>query len=568
MAKYRYHALAALSGLLLALAYPGWGFVSSNLSWLAWIGLIPLLWSLKQKPSFTVGLTAGVVYFLIIFRWLLSVHPLDTLGIQNGALSFLIVLLIYFISSAGMAMFWGIFGLAFSKKLENYKLQTTNYKLLLTTPALFVLLEYLRSWGFSFLWAGSGSLFGPHWTLGNLAYALADNPLALKLASLVGIYGVTFVVIFVNCLIFWILLKRFTKFTKSTLVKSIFIGLVIVAAVFGPKLIKFQVAIRESAKQINFAIIQTAQQTKLSPSPQETLAGFKEQLELLDRVAKEYPESQLIVFPEASDFFKNLSLFLTPAQIQNYFSGLFKEPGLIISGGRIMESTGLVYSRVFSLDTQNDILDFYDKRLLTPGGEFLPYPIRVVTNLFSKLTVSQFGELRELNVGKKKVSTVGFRDEFSVAPLICSELISPDVTNETSQNADVIVSMASYGVFHGNRTIADQMLAITRFRATENKKPIITATNMGRSHIIDSRGNIVKISGAHPVRGSASNGAGILTGSVDITQQQSWYNRLGDTPMILGSLGLLIVFSLQLTVYRKIQSWVGRSKSFKNANNL
>lgn len=606
MAKgYKYFFAAGLSGLLLALAYPAspvqilidkiWTGQGFDLGWLAWIGLVPLFWSFWSLTQFTyksdrfsvrngflIGFVAGLVYFLIIFRWFWSVHPLDTLGIQSSTLSFVIVLLIYIISSAGMAIFWGLFGIVYSLQLSvfrNKKLKTENWTLV-TIPAIFVLLEYARSWGFGFLWAGSGSLFGPHWTLGNLAYALANNLLALRLASFVGIYGLTFLIVLVNCLIFIILKNGATRVSpispnspgaalgeiaKPHPRKNILVGLIVAILLFlahywNPNPILSKLSSNNSGS-INYAIVQTAQPTKLDPSPQEALAGFKEQLELLTRVAKEHPESQLIVFPEASDFFKNLSLFLTPAQVENYFNKLFKEPRLIISGGRVLDTTtGRVYSRTFSLDTQGDIIGFYDKRLLTPGGEFLPYPIRIITNLFSKLTVSQFGELRELNVGKKEISTVGFRDQFSVAPLICSELISPGVANKTSQNADIIVSMASYGIFHGNRTIADQMLAITRFRAAENRKPIITATNMGRSYVIDNQGNIVFL--------APNTDSQILTGGVDITQQKSWYNRWGNAPILLGSLVLGIVFSLQLTVYSKIKSWVGRSKSLKNADNL
>ena len=582
MAKYRYYALAALSGLLLGLAYPGWGF---SLGWLAWIGLIPLLWALSQftqksdrfcmRTSFLIGFATGLTYFLIVFRWLWSVYPLDTIGINGRFLSLLGVAAVYLISSAGMALFWGLFGLVsnfwflvFSKKSDDYKLPTTNYQLFLVVPALFVLLEYLRSWGFGFLWAGSGSLFGPHWTLGNLAYALAANPLALKLASFVGIYGVTFLVILVNILLTTILVVIYTRPYKSyhwKIVRNfapVFVAVAVITAVgFLTKLLPPNQETGIGNKKINFAIIQTAQQTRIDPSPQEKLAGFKEQLELLNRVAKEHPESQLIVFPEASDFFTNLSLFLTPTQAQDYFSKLFKEPRLVISGSRILDSaTGKAYSRVFSLDTHGDIIGFYDKRLVAPGGEFLPYPLKFLVYLFSKNASSLFNQFRDLRPGQKEVSTVGFRYQFNVAPIICSEAMAPGLIKKTTQNSDVIVSMASYSAFHGNRTIADQMFAITRFRAAENRKPIITATNMGRSYVIDAMGNIVYMSGPHPVKSEAFNGAGILTGAVDITRQQSWYNKVGDTPVLLGCLLLAIITILKVRV-GQIKNWLRRNQS-------
>ena len=73
-------SLQGLSGFLLALAYPGWGF---NLGFLVWIGFIPLFYALANQSrsrSFFTGFVAGLFYFLIVFRWLWSIYPLDTAG--------------------------------------------------------------------------------------------------------------------------------------------------------------------------------------------------------------------------------------------------------------------------------------------------------------------------------------------------------------------------------------------------------------------------------------------------------------------------------------------------------
>jgi len=319
--------------------------------------------------------------------------------------------------------------------------------------------------------------------------------------------------------------------------------LAILLLTFGPRVFNQKSPL--TGREINFTVIQTNQPTKISPSPREALNAFKEQLELLNRIAKEYPESQLIVFPEASDFFKNLSLFLAGPQIPNYFSNLFKESRLIISGARVIDTDGRAYSRVFALDTKEDITGFYDKRLLTPQGEFLSYPTKFIVNLFSKTKVSEFGALRELGVGKGKISTVSFRDQYSVAPLVCSEILSPSLARKTTQGADTIVGMASYGVFRGSAALVKQNLAIAQFRAAENRRPLIAASNMGLSYAIDSDGNIVKI--------APNQASQILTGAIALNPQKSWYNKVGDAPVLLGCLGLaVIVFSVQWLVLRRL----------------
>lgn len=531
MAKnHRYFILAGLSGLLLALAYPGWSF---NLGFLAWIGFIPLIYCLNaHKNCFWAGFMVGLVYFLIIFRWLWSVYPLDTLGIQSKLASLIIIFIVYIISSAGMAVFWGLFGLAFGRFIKSQPLITGCQ--LLVAPAIFTLLEYARSFGFGLLWAGSGTLFGPHWTLGSPAYALAGNNLALKLSSYVGIYGIVFLIILANLLFFKILAKK-------NLRGAGIIALIILLVTLGPKLLNQKLP--PSGSEINFAIIQTSQPTRILPTSKEMLNAFKEQLELLNRVAKEHPESQLIIFPEASDFFKNLSLFLIGTQIPNYFSNLFKEPRLIVAGARIIDTDNRAYSRVFALDTKKDIIGFHDKRLLTPEGEFLSYPTRLMVNLLSKTKVSEFGELRELSVGKNDVSTVNFRNQFSVAPIVCSELLSPGLVRQTTQGTDIIVEMASYGIFHGSTVLAKQNLASAQFRAAEAQRPLVAASNMGLSYVIDNKGNVRFI--------AQNKDPQILTGGIALNAQKSWYNKVGDLPMILASLALAVSFSLLTTFRRK-----------------
>lgn len=553
--------LAGLSGLLLALAHPGWSF---DIGFLVWIGFIPLLYALTKparehdravmqdcgKKSFFIGFFAGLIYFLIIFRWFWSIHPLDTLGIQSKIASLVIVFIVYAISCAGMAVFWGLFGMIYgcwlrlarpvpeSNPISNFKNIIPELEISLLSAALFVLLEYARAYGFSLLWLGSGTLLGPHWTLGNLAYALAGNNLALRLSSYVGIYGISFVVMFVNSLLLSILKLRSNK----SYLKTGIVIIVVLALALTPKL--FKPTNLNSNKKINFAVIQINQPTKILPTPKETLNAFKEQLSLLKQVAVEHPESQLIIFPEASDFFKNLSLFLTGPQVPNYFSNLFKEPRLIISGARVIDVDGHAYSRVFALDTQKDIIGFYDKRLLTPGGEFLPYPVKLIVNLLSKIKVSKFGELRELEVGKEKVSTVNYRDQFSAASVVCSEILSPGLVQEITQGSDIIIEMASYGIFHGNATLIRQNLAGAKFRAAENQKPLIAAVNMGLSYAINSNGSVAKI--------APNQAPQILTGGLALNPQKSWYNKIGDTSILVGCLVLAAYSALFSITKRKL----------------
>lgn len=536
MAKYiKNIILAALSGLILGFAYPGWKI---DAGFLVWVGLIPLIFSLFSGPTakgigkywfwFLNGFTAGLVYFLIVLRWILSIHPLNTLGIDNRLVSALIAFLIYFFSAFGIAVFWGLFSLLGSalvtKAGGQYKTKSGTIILGLALASFFVLAEYGQNFGFGFVWLGSGTVWGSHWTMGNLAYSLANNSLILKLDSFLGIYGVSFIIFIVNFLFSRIITSQ--KTPAGLLRRGVIVALAIWLISFGPSIIRTQKT--DPAQNINFAVAQTNIETKAIESGADKLSSLREQLGLLDKIAKEHPATEIIVFPEASDLFKNITTILTTAQVKTYFQNLFSSPKLITAGAKVV-NRDKVYSRVFYLDTKNGITGFYDKKLLTPGGEFLPYHIKWIANLFSKNKATAYTDsLRELSPGQNDNSAARFRNGVRVSTLVCSEILSPGLTRKLTADSDIILAMASYGIFHGNDTVNRQNMAVARFRAVETGKPIIESSNMGRSYAINGAGVVIAI--------TPDERSQILTGSVGLYPLKPWYNRVGDFPILLISL--------------------------------
>ena len=97
----------------------------------------------------------------------------------------------------------------------------------------------------------------------------------------------------------------------------------------------------------------------------------------------------------------------------------------------------------------------------------------------------------------------------------------------------------SYGIFRGSVILAKQNLANARFRAAENQKPLLAASNMGFSYAINSKGDVGFI--------TQDQGAQILTGSIAIGNAKTWYNKVGDWPIILAGF-LLVIGSIFLTL--------------------
>lgn len=523
MAKInRYCALSALSGLIAALAYS-----YSSLGFLFFISLVPLFWSLVHIDSahrnkfsvFWYGFVAGMVYFLFSFRWFLSLYPLDGLGINSHFVSLILVIILWLFIAMLMSVFWGLFAITFCY-LKNRSDKKIFILGILLAPALFVLIDYMRPFAIGVISYSSRGLLGPHWTLGNPAYALFNNSLILALSSWIGIYGVLFVLVLIN---FLILSFALNKRYKSLLIVSVATVVLVIVGQAWQRL-------GTGERTISFSVIQTDQSYNLENSSANSLNSFKKELELLDRVLKDSPESKVIIFPEGSNFFKNISSFLTPVKVKNYFTNLAKDPKLIIDNSRVSLSSDLAYSRILFLNSQQDIIGYYDKKLLTPGGEYLPTFIDFIAGLVAPNNKDLFESLFAYTTGKDQKLATFENSTFRAAA--CSDFLSPDIFRDQAEDADAVIGLASTAIFHGSDALVFQNLAINKFRAAENNTSFILAANSGRSYVLDNRGNITKI--------TADSSPQLLTGTVAIGARKSWYNKVGDWPVLLASLVIIL----------------------------
>jgi apolipoprotein N-acyltransferase len=160
-----------LSATLLILSFPRF-----DIEFLAWFGFVPLLFAIKNKSkaqAFLFSYLTGVVFWLGIIYWLVHV-----------TLPGLIILVLY------LALYFGLFGLIVS----TYLLPTTYY--LLFIPSIWVILEFIRSHLFT----------GFPWAL--LGYSQYLNLPFIQIADITGAWGVSFLVMMVNVLVYKVIGHR------------------------------------------------------------------------------------------------------------------------------------------------------------------------------------------------------------------------------------------------------------------------------------------------------------------------------------------------------------------------
>ena len=131
------------------------------------------------------------------------------------------------------------------------------------------------------------------------------------------------------------------------------------------------------------------------------------------------------------------------------------------------------------------IIQRYNKRKLVPFGEFLPLE-NILNNFgFKKVTEGHGSYLRgyednNILIGKS-----------NILPLICYEIIFPDLVKKSDKNTNLIINISEDGWF-GDSIGPDQHFVKSIFRAIENNTFLLRSANQGISAIIDNKGKIIK----------------------------------------------------------------------------
>lgn len=128
----------------------------------------------------------------------------------------------------------------------------------------------------------------------------------------------------------------------------------------------------------------------------------------------------------------------------------------------------------------------YIKRGLTPFGEYIP--LREISQQLSPLAKS----VNDFIAGDKRVthSIAGF----SVGPIICYEIILDDLVRDMATNSQALIVQTNSATFAGTPESAQQ-LAITRIRAMEHSRYILSVSTVGISAFIDNNGRVLRRTG-------------------------------------------------------------------------
>ena len=523
--------LILFSSILLSLS-----FSSFNSPFLAWIGLVPLFFALKNTPprqSFILSYVCGVLFFLFSMYWIFQVTPIG-----------------WIILSLYQGLYFGIFGLFFSAALRNTKYHILHTKYLIL-PCAWCLLEYIRA-----------NLFGGiGWNI--LAYSQYKQLPVIQISDITGAYGVSFLIVLVNFSVFAIIsvLNDKTKVKEEVKVKvkvlfEVLAVLFIVIAVllYGKGQISQFSADKDNAESFKVSLIQgnIEQMHKWDAKYKDYILDKYERLTL--KAAKDRPD--IIIWPETS-----IPGYLNrDSRLMRYMENLSKKTGIPILLGTPMvgiddkEREVELNSAVLFSD-KGHILQRYDKLHLVVFGEFIPF-VKYMPGIerFFPIT-GNFTPGDEYTLFKLKGAAFG--------TLICFEDIFPGMVRRfVREGAEFMVNMTN-DTWFGRSCAAYQHAANSVFRAIENRRPVARPANTGLTCFIDRVGRLSSLRGKQDVTKPACRQAGNpkpkelfveghITDTINIYSDSglTFYTQHGDI-FILFCLIIVGCFVIDYIRYRK-----------------
>jgi apolipoprotein N-acyltransferase len=190
--------------------------------------------------------------------------------------------------------------------------------------------------------------------------------------------------------------------------------------------------------------------------------------------------------------------------------------GAVLGKGEKLLNTSILW------DDKNPKI--YIKQHLTPFGEYIP--IRSIAKLVSPLVdrVKDF----EPGDGANSIFTI---DDAKIAPIICFELLDDSILHNAAKNSNLLAVQTNSATF-GMSAESAQQLAMTRVRAIEHGRNIVSVSTTGYSAVIDRDGKVIQKTSM----GTAES----IRAHVELMEGQTPRDRLGGWAVFF-TLGILIL---------------------------
>ena len=494
---------ACLSGVLQVLIFPNF-----SIYLLGWVAVAPLIYAILKcreqdvmmvladggqflAPAtawqgFLLGYVCGVIWYLGNCYWIF--HVMHVYGGIGTAMS--VVLLVMFALYLGL--YHGLFGLLLA--LIAARRNGFSLRALVFTPFIWVAVEMARTYITGFPWDLLGT-------------TQIDNIPLSRIATVTGVYGISFEIALVNTAVAAAFLVPHAR--RRFLLTAALVAAIVLHA---GKLTKPGALPTEhgvTLVQANIPILEVEWSSDYLRQTLDSLRALS--------VRPQYEKSDspgLILWPESPAPF-----WTTDLHLRSTLANVARATGSYIIAGSIgIDHTGDpnrrpdIYNSAAVIAPTGAWTARYDKIHLVPFGEYVPFEklFSFAGGLTRQIGTFQRGKSREpLRVGNIKAGV-----------FVCYESIFPDDVRQFARNGgEVFVNVSNDG-WYGEGGAARQHLNMGRMRAVENNRWLLRDTNSGITAVIDPYGRVVTE--------APRNQRLALQGAFGLEESTTFYTRHGD----------------------------------------
>ena len=191
----------------------------------------------------------------------------------------------------------------------------------------------------------------------------------------------------------------------------------------------------------------------------------------------------LFIWPEGALSGK---YFFEMENYKNIMKENFSSNHLIALGINTLDNKNENFYNSFIIVDRNLNKKFqYNKIKLVPFGEFLPFEYMLKKIGFKKITEG-YGSF-----SKGNVSNTFFYENINIVPLICYEIIFPELIQKINSKKNLLINISEDGWF-GDSIGPYQHFAKSIYRAIESDSFVLRSANKGLTAIINNNGQIIK----------------------------------------------------------------------------
>ncbi len=469
------YAGATLSGVLTASCFLWFGLYP-----LAWVAFVPLLWSLAQanttREAGRIGFVAGLATNLPAFYWLVyTIHVF-------GGFGYPLAVFFYLCLSVYSAVQFVLFAVAWRRIGPG--------PLGLAAPLLWVALEFLYP-----------NLFP--WRMANCQF---HAPVLMQIGEVTGPFGLSFVML-------WISAGLAAVFDRPRRLVPVVAAGGATLAVVAYGMVRLPAIDRamQAAPAARVGLVQG----NISIREKGDISYFEINVDKYRQLSEGLQNDvDVIVWPET------VSQRWVPADAtrlegrDNPFDDLH---GYLIFGGLAFRLLGPhaaeEFNSAFMIGPSGVVLGRYDKRILMPFGEYLPFSSVLP---FIKSLSPETGSF----TAGRRVSIFDAGGRLKIGQLICYEDLLASMPRQATQaGAEVLLNILN-DAWYGNTAAPYQHQALALWRAIENRRYLLRGSNSGVTSIIDAAGRVVAEGGLFRPE--------VVTGSVRRLQLTTFYTRFGN----------------------------------------